>query len=496
MAMPRHLRAGTLALALLFATATPAPAIDLPTGFSEWTLADNLSQASGFAFLPDGRALVVRKHGIINIVPPYGYPGLVGTIPNVYTVGEAGLTGVAIDPGWPTRPYVYLFYSMASPRRNVVERWTASGQLTSASSVDFALGSPYRILDLHDEMSNHNGGCLRFDASGRLLVSHGDDVRSCVAQDPANQNGVVMRLLVAGLPPGGGGPPPRAALVDPANPFAADTSGASLVLCHGLRNPYKLTLDPLDGRLFAGDVGGNAWEEIDEVLGSGQNFGWPIWEADTLTGVVCGQGITPYVPPIVSYFHDPNDPNGPPNFFAIVAGPVYRPEGDEYDLPPAYDGVLFYADHGKGWIRAVRETPGGWVPFTAPGQPDSLNWARGYERITELAQGPDGALYLTTFIGRFVRLLPPLPVSGTPERPPDAGTHGLLAVRPNPLRPGAVARLPGISGAARVLDAGGRIVQRLPSPEWDGSLARGSRAAPGAYWIVAGSHRGRVVVVD
>jgi len=479
---------------LLLVPARPAAAT-LPPGFVEVTLASDVPQAAGFAFLPDGRAFLVRKNGIVDLVTPYATHTPIDTIPGVYTLGEAGLTGVAVDPGWPLTPFVYFFYSQASPRMNVVERYRATGSLTNNVLVDMQLGEPYRILNLPDIMSNHNGGCLRFDSDGRLLVSHGDDVRSCVAQDRSTRNGCLMRLDLSALPGTGGGPPPEALLVPPDNPFASDTTGAALVISYGLRNPYRFSFDPVNDRSYVGDVGGNAWEEIDEVAGTGENFGWPILEADSPTGVSCGPITGPFEPPIIRYYHDPNDSTGPPNFFAVVCGPVYRDNPGRYAFPAAYDGVLFYGDHGKGWIRLAKFDGQEWVPFTVAGQADSLNWALGYARVTDIQRGADGAIYLTTLIGRFVRILYPGAPSAVP--PPDATVHA--RVMPNPFRVGSGFALLETAETnvteTTVFDLSGRVVRRLSSPRWDGYDGAGTAATPGVYWIVAGNSIGRVVVV-
>lgn len=486
--------AGIVALLPLLILTRPASAT-LPPGFVEVTLAGDVPQAAGFAFLPDGRAFLIRKHGIVHLVTPYATHTPIDTIAGVYTLGEAGLTGVAVDPNWPAAPFVYFFYSQASPRQNVVERYRASGSLENNVLVDIQLSEPYRILNLPDIMSNHNGGCLRFDSDGRLLVSHGDDVRSCVAQDRSTRNGCLMRLDLSALPGSGGGPPAEALLVPPDNPFASDTTGAALVISYGLRNPYRFSFDPVNDRTYIGDVGGNSWEEIDEVAGIGENFGWPILEADTLTGVTCGPIMGSFDPPIVSYYHDPNDSTGPPNFFAVVCGPVYRDNPGAYEFPPAYEGVLFYGDHGKGWIRLAKFDGQDWVPFHVAGQADALNWALGYARVTDIQRGADGALYLTTFIGRFVRILYP----GAPSAVPSPAPMVRARVTPNPFRVGSgFTRLETAEAESRettVFDVSGRVIRRLSSPRWDGYDAAGIAASPGSYWIVAGSSMGRVVVV-
>lgn len=497
----RHHRTGTpllatvlLATLLLAPPAARAQVPDVPTGFLAWEVADGMSQATGFAFLPDGRALVVRKLGQIHLVTPFGIETQIGSIPNIYSVGEAGLTGVAVDPGWPDDPYVYVFYSQASPRRNIVERYRVTGQLEANQALDLELSEPRRILDLYDQQSNHNGGCLRFDGAGRLLVSHGDDVRTCITQEPDSLFGVLMRLDLTSVPDSAAPAPPRSTLVAAGNPYAGSGTDKALVVGQGFRNPFKFSIDPVTGLSYVGDVGGLVWEEIDEVDYSGQDFGWPIWEADSLVGVTCGEGVTPYDPPIIKYLHDPNDPYGPPTYFAITGGPRYRRGAGPYTFPEEYEGALFYAEFGHGWLKVAVEQAGTWVPLSVPGQADSANWALNLYRVTDLQQGADGALYALTYLGEFYRILYVPPTADAPGAPtPPVGAR---PVTPNPFRAGgAPARLPEASGETLVIDATGRRVRRLATPEWDGRDDSGRPARPGQYWLVAGRRTGRVTLL-
>ena len=56
---------------------------------------------------------------------------------------------------------------------------------------------------------------------------------------------------------------------------------ARRIVAHGFRNPFRLTLRPGTGEVWAGDVGWNEWEEVDRIAaptaGVG-NYGWPCYE--------------------------------------------------------------------------------------------------------------------------------------------------------------------------------------------------------------------------
>jgi glucose/arabinose dehydrogenase len=480
-----------IALFALAAAALPAPAraqAIYPPDVVEMTVATGLgSPTTGFAFLPDGRFLVCDKPGRVKVVNIAGQFATILTLANVYTTGEAGLAGIAVDPAWPARPYVYLHYNQNSPHRLVIARYTASEDLDDPMSTTLPLSDPYVILEVDDSGPNHNGSCLRFGPSGLLYVSLGDDVLSCVAQDSTELKGVIARITVDNLPPGAGGPPPRSQILPSGNPFAPDTTGAELVWCYGLRNPYRFTVDPYTENLYIGDVGGTEFEEVD-ISGGGENFGWPILEAHDSTGVWCFQGLPRFSEPMLNYWHDPSDPTGGEGFYAIVGGPLYRGGARPIRFPLEYEGAYFYSDVQKGWIRVAHEVAGQWEPMFVPGQADSVNWAKGLGFVTDFQQGEDGALYYLTYFGILRKISYLGPVSAVP---PAAPSPAALRASPNPFRAGTPTRFEGMDGESSltVFDAQGRLVRRLDRPEWDGRDAAGQAVRAGRYFIAAASGR-------
>jgi hypothetical protein len=106
------MRARPAFLLLAIALASPSAAQLMPAGFVYEAVATPPFSGSpiGFAFLPDGRILLIEKQGRVRIVP---VGSLISTsillVPNVDSLGgEEGLLGLAVDPDWPTRPYVYF----------------------------------------------------------------------------------------------------------------------------------------------------------------------------------------------------------------------------------------------------------------------------------------------------------------------------------------------------------------------------------------------------
>jgi glucose/arabinose dehydrogenase len=507
-----------LAPAAIVAAALASPAaaqLQLPDGFADSTVVSGLSTPIGMAFLPDGRLLVTEQQGTLRLVVDTVRAGVhgarvdsVGVVPGVIGAGtEQGLLGVAVDPRWPARPYLYV-HGTDSTAHVRVARYSLHGTLTGTGPLALDPASRYIVLDVPDQDPRHNGGTLRFGADHMLYASFGDDEQHCLAQDTASLHGVILRLDVTRLPDGPGGPAPTALIAAAGNPFASHPdSGARLVWAFGLRNPFRFHIDPLDGVLSVGDVGEATWEEVDRVAVGGHDFGWPMMEgpeAYTIAGVpwapqncdtvALGIHLPPGDPPVFAYRH-----TGFGGYARAVidAGASRRPPGAQRPFPRAYEGDHFVADFYDGFIVRLREGAGAWrFAPPVPGQPNDTTWATGVLHASDFAIGPDGALWycqLTDAVyhdhtGAIHRIVPPFDstlVSG-PE-----GSVALGAPVPSPAR-GAAAiayHLPdGEHGTLRVFDLAGRRVRSVDvagEGTWqcDGRDDRGRRL-PGAVYVV------------
>jgi len=105
----------------------------------------------------------------------------------------------------------------------------------------------------------------------------------------------------------------------------------------GMRNPWRMSFDPLTGALYCGDVGQNAWEEIDIIV-KGGNYGWAFREANVAGPRGAPAGFTS-IPPIFAYSHGP----GTNQAFSVTGGVVYRGR----NIPALYGAYLF-ADYVTG----------------------------------------------------------------------------------------------------------------------------------------------------
>jgi len=363
----------------------------LPTNFSDQSVVTGLDLPSGFTFLPDGRMIIIEQKTFrVRLVLAGGSTAdTTLTISDVNGSGnERGLLGVAIDPQWPTDPYIYFYFTQTPTIKCHIVRYTATGDLSNGASSNLTLGSRYSIItDIPDAASNHNGGTLRFGIDGKLYASLGEDADACGAQNNTLLKGNILRLNVDALPAGPGGPPAKSLITPPDNPFVGSANvNAKLVFAFGLRNPFRFQVDSVTGKLFISDVGQNIYEELDQCVG-GENFGWPNYEGPNFFSGSCP--ATSPVGPIAWY-----DRSAFASASIICGGRYRRVVGGAFTFPADYEGDVFFSEYYQGFIRRIRETAGVWNPAPgAPGQPDATNWATAITNVSDYAIGPDGALY-------------------------------------------------------------------------------------------------------
>jgi hypothetical protein len=187
------------------------------------------------------------------------------TLTNIGEPNQQGLMDLVFDPNFATNHFYYVFYTMGSPNRDRLSRFTANSALTGTVP-----GSEFVIYqDPQDANSEHHGGALNFGNDGKLYLTTGEHFISDLAQSLSSPRGKILRFNPDGTIP-----------TD--NPFH-DGNGPNVdsIWALGLRNPYRAFYDAPTGRLYVGDVGGNdpstAVEELNLGL-RGANYGWPICE--------------------------------------------------------------------------------------------------------------------------------------------------------------------------------------------------------------------------
>jgi uncharacterized repeat protein (TIGR03806 family) len=298
---------------------------------------------------------------------------------------ETGLLGIDFHPNYQTNKYVYFSYSApaaSSPVnvRSTVARFTVQNDGTVDKTQPTLVFPPDDSSpNIYDKpYDNHNGGNILFGPDGYLYFGIGDGGSG---GDPGNRSqntmlpqGKMMRVDVDNIPMG------KRFGIPADNPFANGMGGLPEIYAWGLRNPWRWSFDKGTGDMWVGDVGQDAYEEVD-LLKLGGNYGWHIKE-----GFHCYSQTPCMVPgltdPIVEYPHPGG--NGPAS---ITGGYIYRGSAI-----PAAVGTYFYADETNGDFYYIAYDPTGAPSHTLVGSGLLGN-------PTSFAEGLDGELYVLDYNG-------------------------------------------------------------------------------------------------
>lgn len=416
--MRRPAKAGILQ----FALAGAVGAVELPPGFTDVRIAGGLDPAT-MAFAPDGRLFVNEKAGRIRVVKGGALlPAPFATVP-ADPYNERGLLGLDFDPDFARNRHVYVLYvTRGAPRRSLVVRFTAAGDVAEPGSEKVIF-----TIDGVGDNGNHNGGTIAFGKDGKLYIALGNNAVGSTSQSLESLYGKVLRINPDGTIPAD-------------NPFVGTLQGPlRAIWALGFRNPWTFDIHPATGRLFANDVGGSGFEEITEVT-AGTNHGFPRVEGFSGTPP---EAPGTYKAPVHAYSREARN-------CAITAGAFFQPARSTF--PPEFSGRYFFADYCGGWIRALDPSKGNAVTPFAAGLVGTVN----------LKAGPDGQLYYlvrgtsrggsaantATDLGELHR------IQG-PEKPTSLAAENLVRLVPV-LDGSGAARAAGL----RLHDATGRPVRR------------------------------------
>lgn len=258
---------------------------------------------------------------------------------------EMGLLGMAFHPSFAQNGRFYVHYDRTTSSggfQSVIAEYVVS----SGDSNQANLASERIILTVDQPpFPNHKGGQIAFGPDGFLYIALGDGGSegdpSGNGQNPQTLLAKILRIDVNTTSAG------RQYGIPPDNPFAAG-GGLPETWAWGLRNPFRFSFDRGTGRLFAGDVGQDRFEEID-IIQRGANYGWNVMEGFHCfnPSTNCNQsGLTL---PIAEYDHSEGN--------AVIGGYVYH--GTKI---PALQNAYIFGDDGSGRIWELQETsPGNWT---------------------------------------------------------------------------------------------------------------------------------------
>jgi len=362
-----------------FAGQTRAPEVRSNVAFTAVTIAEGLENPWGLAFLPDGRMLVTERAGRLRIVSPDGglSPAVEG-LPAIMVKGQGGLLGLALDPAYATNGLVYWSYSepQADGTNNTA---VARGRLVD--------GATPRMQDVqvifHQqpslESNLHFGGRLVFARDGKLFVTLGERSIPAGRMQAQKLDGLLGKIVR--LNPDGSVPKD--------NPFVRKTGARPEIWSYGHRNVQAAALNPATGDLWTIEHGTRGGDELN-IPRKGKDYGWPTiaygieYNGGTITGGITAQkGMEQPV-----YYWDP----------------VIGPSGMTFytgSLFPAWKGSLFVGGlRGTALVRLVLNGD------RVVGEERLLSDQR--ERIRDVVQGPDGALYMLTDDpkGRLFKIVP------------------------------------------------------------------------------------------
>lgn len=246
--------------------------------------------------------------------------------------GERGLLGLAFHPDFKNNGFFFVNYTRGNPLETVIARFKAVENKTSPETEQI-------LLSYRQPQSNHNGGGLIFGKDGYLYIGSGDGGG---ASDPQNyaQNlssllGKIIRIDVNSNEKGNYGIPAD-------NPFKGNQQGfKEEIYAYGMRNPWRISFDEATNRLWAGDVGQGAKEEID-IIAKGGNYGWRKKEGNNCYNPSSNCDEAAFIPPVWEYGRNQGD-------VSITGGFVYRGQNI-----PSLQGKYIYGDYASGRIWALQ----------------------------------------------------------------------------------------------------------------------------------------------
>jgi glucose/arabinose dehydrogenase len=358
---------------------TVASAAEVGTAPTEPFIATEVARFDepwAMSFLPDGRLLVTEKRGALKLLEVGGAAHDITGVPDVDYGGQGGFGDVILHPDFADNGLIYLSFAEAG-ENNTRGAAVARAKLTLDGKDGGALSNLRVIWRQVPKVTGqgHYGHRLAFGPDGHLWISSGERQKFDPAQDMASNLGKIIRLNDDGSVPED-------------NPFTDQGEIATQVWSLGHRNILGLAFDA-KGQLWNHEMGPRGGDELNLVVRGG-NYGYPIVSnGDHYDGR-----------PIPDHDTQPQF-NAP----KVSWTPVISPAGFVI-----YSGSEFPDWQGNGFIGGLSSRTLVRVEFDGDKAREAERFDMG-QRIREVEQGPDGALWLLEdgHDARLLRLVPPKP---------------------------------------------------------------------------------------
>lgn len=335
-----------------------------------------------------GRMFVLEREGRIRVLDRDGT-----LLPEPYYTRqvttddvEQGLLGLAFDPGFRSNGRIYITYSGASEGERyglVLRRLQAKDP--AANHFDGEEDVVMRVAGL---VANHNGGHIAFGPDGMLYwavgAGTGEPADHAHAAATDTLLGKILRIDVRDGASGAKndcGEKGGAKYAIPAdNPFAGQRGECGEIWLHGLRNPWRFSLDAANGDVWIGDVGKDREEITRWRAGDPRNLGFPACQgshAYPSTGATDCPARTATTAPVYEYA------GGDHGRCAVTGGIVYR--GGLARLKGAY----VFSDSCSSEFLVGRLSPKGVLEVESI----DIGVAPGYGTIASFGEGEDNELW-------------------------------------------------------------------------------------------------------
>lgn len=356
---------------------TRAPAIRSAFDLNVEVIASGLAHPWALALTPDGSFLVTERPGRLRLVTRQGLiSDPIGGLPAVDARNQGGLLDVTLSPNFAADRMVYVSFAQAhgeGTNGTSVARGRLSANATQLENVQviFQQQPAWRS-------TGHFGSRVVFAPDGKLFITMGD--RQVITSRPLAQDLSALIGKIARINPDGSIPSD--------NPFVNRAGARREIWSYGHRNVQSAAINPATGELWTVEHGAQGGDEVN-IPRAGRNYGWPtITYGEEYSGAPIGQGITQQdglEQPV--YYWDP----------------VIAPSGAVF-----YQGALFPDWRGDLLVGGLVSQALVRLKLDGERVVGEERLLEGQGRVRDIAEGPDGALYIVTDEdnGRLLRVTP------------------------------------------------------------------------------------------